>query len=88
MATGEAPEAEENQKENPQFYLPEAWKNQPEGWKLPKAAAISQRKARLIRWKCAKPTEARKTAELGMNHTNDSKEGHRGCHRNLPTEDK
>ena len=80
MATGEAPEAEENQKENPQ-------KNQPEGWKLPKAAAISQRKARLIRWKCAKPTEARKTAELGMNHTNDPKEGHRGCPRRLPTED-
>ena len=68
MATGEAPEAEENQKENPQ-------KNQPEGWKLPKAAAISQRKARLNRWKCAKPTEARKTAELGMNHTNDPEKG-------------
>ena len=59
MATGEAPEAEENEKKKPE-------KNQPEGWKLPKAAAISQRKAHPIRWKWAKPKEPRKRKTLGL----------------------
>ena len=52
-------------------------KNQPEGWKLPKAAAITQRKARLIRWKWAKPKEPRKVEALGMPQTLEIETGTR-----------